>query len=438
MKKKFLTVALSAMLAVTAVAGLSACGNGGEDLNELALPAYENIETPDYSGITVPEDFKFGLICLHDESSTYDKNFIDAAKKACKEMGLKDNQLVMKTSIPELVDCKNAALNLVDEGCDVIFADSFGHEPWLLEAAKAKPEVEFCHATGTTAHTENLDNFQNAFASIYEGRYLAGVAAGMKLNEMIKDGKFTAEQAKIGYVGAFTYAEVISGYTAFYLGAKSVCDTVTMDVQFTGSWYDVTAEKTAAQSLIAGGCKLISQHADSMGAPSACEEAGVPNVSYNGSTLEACPETFIVSSRIDWAPYFKYIIAQTIKKEEIMDDYTGTIKTGSVVLTNVGGNAAAEGTVEAIVAARTKLAAGELKVFDTAKFTVTKSETLNKNATVDENGKLTGYLADVDTDKDFTGDTEAVINGIFEESKFRSAPYFDIQIDKIKLLNAKF
>lgn len=438
MKKKFLTVALSAMLAVTAVAGLSACGNGGEDLNELALPAYENIETPDYSGITVPEDFKFGLICLHDESSTYDKNFIDAAKKACKEMGLKDNQLVMKTSIPELVDCKNAALNLVDEGCDVIFADSFGHEPWLLEAAKAKPEVEFCHATGTTAHTENLDNFHNAFASIYEGRYLAGVAAGMKLNEMIKDGKFTAEQAKIGYVGAFTYAEVISGYTAFYLGAKSVCDTVTMDVQFTGSWYDVTAEKTAAQSLIAGGCKLISQHADSMGAPSACEEAGVPNVSYNGSTLEACPETFIVSSRIDWAPYFKYIIAQTIKKEEIMDDYTGTIKTGSVVLTNVGGNAAAEGTVEAIVAARTKLAAGELKVFDTAKFTVTKSETLNKNATVYENGKLTGYLADVDTDKDFTGDTEAVINGIFEESKFRSAPYFDIQIDKIKLLNAKF
>lgn len=438
MKKKFLTVALSAMLAVTAVAGLSACGNGGEDLNELALPAYENIETPDYSGITVPEDFKFGLICLHDESSTYDKNFIDAAKKACKEMGLKDNQLVMKTSIPELVDCKNAALNLVDEGCDVIFADSFGHEPWLLEAAKAKPEVEFCHAAGTTAHTENLDNFHNAFASIYEGRYLAGVAAGMKLNEMIKDGKFTAEQAKIGYVGAFTYAEVISGYTAFYLGAKSVCDTVTMDVQFTGSWYDVTAEKTAAQSLIAGGCKLISQHADSMGAPSACEEAGVPNVSYNGSTLEACPETFIVSSRIDWAPYFKYIIAQTIKKEEIMDDYTGTIKTGSVVLTNVGGNAAAEGTVEAIVAARTKLAAGELKVFDTAKFTVTKSETLNKNATVDENGKLTGYLADVDTDKDFTGDTEAVINGIFEESKFRSAPYFDIQIDKIKLLNAKF
>ena len=378
---------------------------------------------------------KAGFIFLHDENSTYDLNFINAAKAACEKMGI---EYVAKTGIPEGQEAYEAACELADAGCNFVFADSFGHEDYIIEAAREFPDVQFCHATGPKAHTEELDNFHNAFASIYEGRYLAGVAAGMKLNEMIKDGKFTAEQAKIGYVGAFTYAEVISGYTAFYLGAKSVCDTVTMDVQFTGSWYDVTAEKTAAQSLIAGGCKLISQHADSMGAPSACEEAGVPNVSYNGSTLEACPETFIVSSRIDWAPYFKYIIAQTIKKEEIMDDYTGTIKTGSVVLTNVGGNAAAEGTVEAIVAARTKLAAGELKVFDTAKFTVTKSETLNKNATVDENGKLTGYLADVDTDKDFTGDTEAVINGIFEESKFRSAPYFDIQIDKIKLLNAKF
>lgn len=432
--KKFLTVALSAVLAVSAVAGLASCGGNDDDLNELTLPAYENIETPDYSGITVPEDFKFGLICLHDESSTYDKNFIDAAKTAAKEMGLKDSQLVMKTNIPELVACKEAALDLVDNGCDVIFADSFGHEQWMFEAAQANPDVEFCHATGTTAHTAGQANFHNAFASIYEGRYLAGIAAGMKLNEMIEKGDFTAEQAKMGYVGAFPYAEVISGYTSFYLGAKSVCPTVTMEVQFTGSWYSVADEKSVAQNLIAKGCKLISQHADSMGAPSACEEAGVPNVSYNGSTLESCPNTFIVSSRIDWTPYFKYIIAQTIKGEEIVSDWTGSLATGSVALTNVGGNAAAEGTVEAIVAARTKLAKGELEVFDTANFTVTVTADKNKNATVDENGKLTGYMADVNTDAAYTGDTEAVENGIFKESKFRSAPYFDIQIDGITLI----
>ena len=128
------------------------------------------------------------------------------------------------------------------------------------------------------------------------------------------------------------------------------------------------------------------------------------------------------------------IIAQTIKGEAIVNDWTGTLATGSVVLTNIGGNAAAEGTVEAIVAARTKLANGTLNVFDTANFTVTVTENKNKNATVDENGKLTGYMADVNTDAAYTPDTQVVENGIFKESKFRSAPYFDIQIDGITLI----
>ena len=439
--KKLVTVALSAVLAASTVVGLSSCGEGGGtgDAELLPLPAYENIEEPDYSDVTIPEDFKFGLICLHDEASTYDKNFIDAARKAAQEMGLSDSQLVMRTNIPELAECREAALDLVDQGCDVIFADSFGHEQWMLEAAKAEGSeiVEFCHATGTTAHTANQDNFHNAFASIYEGRYLAGIAAGMELNQMIEDGEITASEAKMGYVGAYTYAEVISGYTSFYLGAKSVCPTVTMEVQFTGSWYDVTAERTAAESLISRGCKLISQHADSMGAPTACEEAGVPNVSYNGSTIEACPETFIVSSRIDWTPYFKYIIAQTIRGEEIADDWTGTIATGSVVLTDLNSNTATQETVDAIVAARTQLANGTLNVFDTSKFTVTKTDTLNTRATVDENGRLTAYMAQVDG-MDAAGDTQVVENGVFEESTFRSAPYFDVQIDGITLLNSAF
>ena len=422
MKKRFLTVALSLVMGFGVAASLAACGEGGEDKGELTLPDYENIEVPDYSDVVIPEDFKFGLICLHDETSTYDKNFIDAAKRAVNEMGLNSDQFIMKTGIPELAECKTAAEDLVDQGCDLIFADSFGHEPFVKEAAAANPEVEFCHATGVTAATSGLDNFHNAFASIYEGRYLAGVVAGMKLNEMIEAGEFTAEEAKIGYVGAYTYAEVISGYTSFYLGAKSVCPTVTMDVQFTGSWFDISAEKSTAESLIAGGCKLISQHADSMGAPSACEEAGVPNVSYNGSTFEACPETFLVSSYIDWTPYFKYIIAKAAMGEEIADDWTGTIKTGSVKLTNIGGNAAAEGTVDKVIEIRDKLVDGSLTVFDTSKFTV--------------NGEtLTSYMVDIDGDGE--KETEAVKDGVFQESIFRTAPYFDIKIDGIKLLNEK-
>ena len=399
--KKFLSLALVAAMLLSCVVLFGSCTSTDND------------------------DFKLGVICLHDEDSTYDLNFINGVKEAQKALGLRDDQVIIKRNIPESNACYEAALDLVDEGCDVIFANSFGHETHILAAAKEKPEVEFCHATGTMAHTEKLPNFHNAFASIYEGRYLAGVAAGMKLNAMIEAGEITAEQAKMGYVGAFTYAEVISGYTSFYLGAKSVCPSVTMDVQFTGSWYDENAERATANALINGGCVLISQHADSMGAPSACEDKGVPNVSYNGSTLEHCPNTFIVSSRINWAPYFQYICEQNMNGKEIATDWTGTIATGSVVLTDVNTNVAAAGTVEEIAKITEELKNGTRHVFNTANFTVGGSA-------------LTTYLADVDTDAEFVKDTEAIENGVFFESKHRSAPYFDIQIDGIKLLNTNF
>lgn len=421
MKKKVFAMILCLALVTALVIGLVACNND-EDAKEIELPAYDGIVNPDYSGVTIKSDFKIGVICLHDDSSTYDKNFIEAANKAISELGLTSNNIIFKTGISETSKCKDAAEELVNAGCDVIFADSFGHESFIKEVAAAHPEVEFCHATGVMAESSGLNNFHNAFASIYEGRYLAGVAAGLKLNEMIANGTIKENEAKMGYVGAFTYAEVISGYTSFYLGAKSVCPSVTMDVQFTGSWYDLTAEKTTAEALIERGCKLISQHADSMGAPSACEQAGVPNVSYNGSTFTACPDTFIVSSRIDWTPYFKYIITQNAQGLAIDDDWTGTLATGSVVLTNIGGKAAAAGTVDKIVEVRKQLADGTLQVFDTSKFTV--------------NGKhISSFLADLNGD--YVGETEVCFDGIIKESSLRSAPYFDLKIDGITLLNEK-
>jgi len=388
------------------------------------------------------DQFKLGVILLHDEASTYDLNFIEAVNRAAAELGLSEDQVIMKKNIPESNDCYEAAADLVDEGCDVIFADSFGHETYMIKAAKEFTDVQFCHATGTMAHTEKLDNYHNAFASIYQGRFLAGVAAGMKLNEMISAGKITAEQAKIGYVGAFTYAEVISGYTSFYLGAKYICPSVTMDVQFTGSWYDENEEKNAAIALMNNGCVLISQHADSMGAPTACEERSVPNVSYNGSTVASCPNTFIVSSKIDWTPYVTYICKSAQNGEAIDVDWTGTISTNSVALAEVNTQAAAEGTQAKIDELKAKLVDGSLQVFDTSTFTVTVvtegEGAKNVNAKVDANGNLTSYMADVDTDAAYTADTEVVKDGYFHESEFRSAPYFDLQIDGITLLNAKF
>ena len=424
----FLTVALTASMLVGCGAKADEPANtdaaATEETTEATEETAEATEEAATEAKASLEGVKAGFIFLHDENSTYDLNFMNAAKAACEALGV---EYLTKTNIPEGQECYEAACELADAGCNFIFADSFGHEDYMIEAAKEFPEIQFCHATGTKAHTEDLANFHNAFASIYEGRYLAGIAAGMKLNEMIEKGDIKEEEAVMGYIGAYTYAEVISGYTSFYLGAKSVCPSATMKVTFTGSWYDETAEKEGANKLIEDGCVLISQHADSMGAPTACETAGVPNVSYNGSTESACPNTFIVSSRIDWQPYFEYCLDAVANGTEIATDYTGSLETGSVALTELGKTAPAAGTQEAIDAAKADLIAGKIKVFDTATFTV-------------EGKTLDSYMADVDTDANYEGDHEVVIDGEFVESgaDFRSAPYFNINIDGIELLDTAF
>jgi len=424
MKKALKVIAL--VLALAMVVAFAACSGSKNNADESTAAANPDDSNSAAASDTDFSDVKVGFIFLHDENSTYDLNFINAANEACKALGIADENKILKTNIDESQDCYDAAIDLVDQGCTIIFADSFGHEPYIIEAAKENPDVQFCHATGTRAHTEGLDNYHNAFASIYEGRYLAGIAAGMKLNEMIENGKIAEGKTPlVGYVGAYTYAEVMSGYTSFFLGVRSVCPTAEMEVTFTGSWYDETAEKEAAVKLISRGADLISQHADSMGAPTACEDAGVPNVSYNGSTVAQCPNTFIVSSRINWAPYFQYAIEAAVKGDKIADDWTGTLATESVLLTDVNEAVAAEGTVAALEAAKAELEAGTVHVFATDAFTV-------------DGEALDSYMADVNTDEAYEGDTEVISDGYFHESEYRSAPYFDIQIDGITLLDTAF
>ncbi len=391
---------LAIVLALASLVCFAACGTADEKVDA--------------------EGIKVGFIFLHDENSTYDKNFLDAAMAAKEALGLTDEQVIVKVNVPEGNECYETAAELVEAGCDVIFADSFGHEAFMIKAAKEFPEVTFCHATGTKAHTENLPNFYNAFASIYEGRYLVGVAAGLKLNAMIEAGEITAEEAKIGYVGAFPYAEVKSGYTSFFLGARSVCPTATMDVKFTNSWFDIALEKEAANALIADGCVLMSQHADSEGAPKACEEAGVPDVAYNLDTREWGPNTALVSSKINWQPYFEHMITSVAKGEAITQDFCGGLAEGVVEILGLNEAVAAEGTEAKLEEVKKALIEGEINVFDTANFTV-GGET------------VTTYLADVDDDGTFTGDTEVIIDGVFCESEFRSAPYFDLDIDGITI-----
>ena len=397
MKKKLLALVLVLALVVSLAVALAACDpkdNGGDGI-----------------------DLKLGLICLHDENSTYDKNFIDAAQAACDALGA---ELVITRNIPEGAECYDAAADLVDQGCDVIFADSFGHETYMIQAAKEFPDVMFAHATGTKAHTEKLPNYFNAFASVYDARYLAGVVAGHKLNEMKAAGSKQGTP-KLGYVGAFTYAEVISGYTSFYLGAKSVCPDVVMDVQFTGTWYGTTAESETATALIEAGAWIVSQHADSMGAPNVCEEAGVPNVTYNVSTVAECPDTYLVGSRINWEPYFEYLIETVAAGEKPAYDWTGTLATGSAELLAYGNNIS-QAIKDDVAAKMAELKAGTRRVFDCSTFTVGDST-------------IESCLADVDDMGDYVKETEVIKteNGItyFAESVYRSAPYFDVRIDGI-------
>lgn len=406
--KKLLSLLVAAMMICSCLM-LTSCGT----------KKTAETKTTEDSGNKAP-DVKLGFICLHDENSTYDKNFIDAAKAAQKELGLKDDQVLIKTNIPESAECYEAAASLVDAGCNVIFADSFGHEDYIIQAAKEFPEVIFAHATGTKAHTENLPNYFNAFASIYEGRYIAGVAAGLKLQEMIDEGKITADKAKMGYVGAYPYAEVKSGYTSFYLGARSIVPETTMEVKFTNFWFDIAAEKETANALIADGCVLISQHADSEGAPKACEEAGVPNVAYNLDTREWGPNSALISSKINWTPYLVELLTSKQEGKTVEQDFCKGIADGSVELIGLNDKVAAKGTEEKLKEVEAKIKSGEIKVFDTKTFTVKGQE-------------ITSYMADVDSDADFTPDTEVVSDGYFHESEKRSAPYFDLDIDGITI-----
>ena len=373
---------------------------------------------------SLEEKDKFCFIFLHDNKSSYDLNFYNAAEEVCKELNV---EFVPKVNVPESEECYNIAKSLAEDGCKGIFADSFSHEDYLIKAAKEYPNIQFGHATGTKAHTEKLDNFHNAFASIYEGRYISGVVAGMKLNEMIKDGKINKTDAKVGYVGAFPYAEVVSGYTAFFLGVKSECDSATMDVRYTNSWYDEEGEKNTATKLIdEDKCVLISQHADSQGAPSVCEEKKVPNVFYNMENLNL-NNSYLASSRINWKPYFKYFIENTKNGTKMDYDWTGNISNGAVEILKLG-NISTPGTQEKIDSVISDLKSGNLKVFDTSKFTVSKE---TPNLEVDSNKHITSYKADVDSDENYTGDTEVVSDGYFHESEKRSAPYFDLRIDGI-------
>ena len=423
---------LAILLAAAMVLGLAACG--GSSTTQTSEPAQSgSSEAAGSQGGTAsagaePVEVKVGMVCIGDDNAAYDRNFYmaaDAAKEQLAAEGI-SVEWVYTYNHPEgdpvAVDCEE----LADEGCVAVFLNSYGQEPAMLTIAGDYPDTVFASLTNEGSYKDDLPNTINAFPSIYEGRYLAGVAAGCKLNEMIEDGTITADQAVLGYVGAYTFAEVVSGYTAFFLGARSVCPSATMKVKFIGSWGDPTMEAATAQDLIDNGCVLISQHSDSTTPATTAQSNGVYHVGYNISMSDVAPDASIISSRIDWTNFFVKVIKAAVYGEAQDQDYVGHgLKDGDVKLTDLNTKIAAPGTAEAIADAQAKIESGALQVFDTSTFTVGGEELKNAFA--------------IDTDGDFAPDTEeAVFDGAFHESYFQSAPYFAIQIDDIELLNVAF
>lgn len=403
--KKFFSVLLAGSMMLSATAAFAEEASTEEASSEAA----EAVEREVVYDPVAAEDVKIGYIFIGDENEGYTAAHYNGAKEMLENLGLSEDQMIVKWNIPEDESCYDAAVDLADQGCNIIFANSFGHEDYMIQAAEEFPEVQFCHATGYQATMSELENMHNYFTAVYESRYVSGVVAGMKLNEMIENGEITAEEAKIGYVGAFPYAEVISGFTSFYLGARSVCESVTMEVKYDNSWASFDLEKETAQALIADGCVLISQHADTTGAPTACEAAGVPIVGYNISMIEAAPTMALTSASIKWAPYYTYAVDSVINGYAFETDWCQGYAEGADCITELNEAAIAEGTAEKVKEVEEAIISGELKIFDTATWTV-DGETVES------------YIAN---------DIEYITDGYFHESTYGSAPAFNFIIDGI-------
>ena len=408
--KKILALILALVMALSLVA----CGSK------------DNNDTPDDGKKT--NTIKVGLICIGDENDQgYTYNFYRAKDSVTEKMAAKGVTLDWNiiTNIGEDDGCTDACVELAEAGCDVVICNSYGHEPYMLKAAPDYPNVQFIGCTNLNSQFAGLDNCHNAFANIYEGRYLAGVAAGMKLQQLIDEGTIKPEEAVIGYVGAYSFAEVISGMTSYFLGARSVCPSVTMKVQFVGSWSDATEESNAASALCDLGCKLISQHSDNTTPATMAQSKGAFHTGYNNDMTGVAPDASIIGCRIDWTNYFVYAIESVANGQEFDQDYCYGYDHGDVVLTELNEKIAAPGTAEKLAEVEAGLADGSIKVFDTSTFTV-------------DGETLTSAFA-LDTDGDFTPDSEeAVFDGAFHESYFQSAPYFAIKIDGIEWLNSAF
>lgn len=422
MKKRLISFLLAGALVVSMLTGCGGSGMRGSETQpaeteeDEAETEVEPAEAVAEAGAGVDAGtVKVGVIVIGDENEGYTAAHLNGIEGMKTALGLSDDQILIRMNIADTEESYNAAVELAGRGCNIIFANSFGHETYMMQAAEEYPDIEFCNATGYQAAGSGLKNFHNYFTAIYQSRYVSGVVAGLKLNEMIANGEITEEDARIGYVGAFPFAEVISGYTSFYLGVRSVCPSATMEVKYTNSWGDLSLEKEMAKQLVADGCVLLSQHSDTVGTPTGAEEEGVPCVGYNISMISAAPDSALTSASVDWSKYYTYAVQCRIDGTPIDVDWAKGYPEGVNLITELNVKTVAEGTAEKVAEIEAQLTAGTLNVFDTSTFTVggkTMEELIAEGGDYEKYG---AYVSD----------------GYFHESELASAPAFDLIIDGI-------
>ena len=433
--KKLLGIVLSAAMLLS----MAACGSTAASSAASSAAADSTADAATATDAAA-SDLKVGVITIGDETEGYTAAHINGIKAAAQKLGMSDSQIVWKYKVPEGAECSDAAEDLVGQGCNLVVSNSYGHQTYIVEEAEKYPDVTFVSMTGDFAALTGLDNFKNAFTNVYESRYVAGVVAGMKLQELVESGTLTPEtqpnsftadgKVKIGYVGAYNYAEVVSGYTAFFLGVQSVYPNVAMEVMYTNSWFDIDKEGAAAEALIANGSVIIGQHADSTGAPAATQkqkDAGkiCYSVGYNIDMLATAPTAALTSATNVWKVYYKELF-EGAQAGSIPQDWCKGYEDGAVAITDLGPECA-DGTAEKVAEVEAALKDGSLHVFDTSKFTV-GGETVT-TAPID----LTYY--DYSTGSPvavYQGETkEAISDGYFHEGELRAAPTFSLRIDGI-------
>ena len=440
MKNKILTLVICLSLVVAVLCFVACSGKALETYNTTFANKYNtDVDNTGYTADLTGMSLTVGAIMVGDETEGYTKAHMDGinAAKAFLESKGATVTIVWKKSVGEDATCATACGDTITAGATLVITNSYGHQFVIGDTIAANPGVTFVSMTGDLAATSGLANWKNAFTDVYQSRYVSGVAAGLKLKQLVEDGmvadknKDANGNIKIGYVGAYPYAEVVSGYTAFYLGIKSVVSNVVMDVKYTNSWFDFNKENETAKALIAEGCIIIGQHADSEGAPTACEQAFdegtlVYSVGYNVGMLQAAPRASLTSATNNWAVYYTNLFYNKILGNEINVDWHAGYEAGAVGITELNGKAFKTDISAELKAVVDKLQEGKLQVFDLSTFTV--------------NGeKITSYMADVIPDNDYTPDTEVVktttIDGkevkYISESTVRSAPYFALRIDGI-------